>query len=215
MANRRGECALAFGLLIFVAVSAHGSDQTTANGVDSATAGDSAQEATRGGKPVVTLKTTLGDIQIELDSENAPISVENFLSYLDKGFYDGTIFHRVIPGFMVQGGGFTSDMDKKDTDPQIKNEATNGLKNERGTLAMARTSVVDSATAQFFINLVDNDFLNHTSTDTRGYGYAVFARVISGMDVVDKIGGVPTGTKGGHQNVPNQAVTLESAKRAK
>ncbi len=164
-------------------------------------------------KPVVILTTSKGTIEIELDNEKAPISAENFLAYVDSGHYDGTIFHRVIPGFMVQGGGFTADMDQKDTKAPIKNEATNGLKNDRGTLAMARTNVVDSATSQFFVNVVDNEFLNHSSPDPRGYGYAVFGRVASGMDVVDAIVGVPTGNRGGHGDVPNEPIVIESAKR--
>ena len=165
------------------------------------------------GPAMVILTTSKGEIEIELDSEKAPISSENFLAYVDAGHYDGTIFHRVIPGFMVQGGGFTPDMDQKSTKDPIKNEATNGLKNDRGTLAMARTGVVDSATAQFFINVVDNDFLNHSSPDPRGYGYAVFGKVTKGMDVVDAIVGVPTGSKGGHQDVPSEPIVIESAKR--
>lgn len=163
--------------------------------------------------PVVILTTSKGTIEIELDTENAPISVENFLAYVDSGHFDGTIFHRVIPGFMVQGGGFTSDMKQKDTLPPIKNEATNGLKNKRGTLSMARTSVVDSATSQFFINVADNTSLDHTKPNPRGYGYAVFATVTSGMDVVDAIVGVPTHNKGGHGDVPKESITIESAKR--
>ncbi len=162
---------------------------------------------------MVILTTSKGEIEIELDTEKAPISSENFLAYVDSGHFDDTIFHRVIPGFMVQGGGFTADMQQKPTKDPIKNEATNGLKNDRGTLAMARTSVVDSATAQFFINVVDNDFLNHSSPDDRGYGYAVFGKVTKGMDVVDAIVGVPTGTKGGHQDVPNEPIVIQSAKR--
>jgi peptidyl-prolyl cis-trans isomerase A (cyclophilin A) len=164
----------------------------------------------KGGKTVVTMKTSLGDVKIELDSERAPITVENFLTYVDDGFYDGTVFHRVIPNFMVQGGGFDSAMKQKSTRPSIKNEARNGLKNETGTLAMARTSDPDSASSQFFINLVDNDFLNNGSRD---FGYAVFARVIGGMDVVEKIAAVPTGNSGGHQNVPLDPVKIVSITR--
>ncbi len=166
--------------------------------------------AAPGGKILVTMKTSLGDVRIELDSERAPISVENFLAYVDDGFYDGTVFHRVIPNFMVQGGGFDSDMNQKSTRPSIKNEAKNGLKNEAGTLAMARTSDPDSASSQFFINLVDNDFLNNGSRD---FGYAVFARVVGGMDIVEKIAAVPTGNSSGHQNVPLDPVTLVSITR--
>ena len=161
---------------------------------------------------MVTLTTTLGLIEVELDTEKAPLSTENFLKYVDDRHFDGTVFHRVIPGFMIQGGGFTADFAQKPTRDAIKNEANNGLKNARGTLAMARTNVVDSATAQFFVNLKDNDFLNHGGRD---FGYAVFGRVVSGMDVVDKIGGVATGTKGPHQDVPKTPVVIESAKRKK
>jgi peptidyl-prolyl cis-trans isomerase A (cyclophilin A) len=171
-----------------------------------------AGEAAKGGKPVVTLTTTLGVIEVELDTEKAPLSAENFLEYVEAGHFDGTIFHRVIPGFMVQGGGFSEEFVQKRTRAPIKNEANNGLKNTRGTLAMARTNVVDSATAQFFINLKDNDFLNHGGRD---FGYAVFGRVVSGMDVVDKIAGVQTGTKGPHSDVPKTAVVIESARRKK
>src|SRR3972149_3391924 len=138
------------------------------------------------GSPMVVMKTSMGTIKIELDEAKAPVTVKNFLAYVDEGFYDGTIFHRVIDGFMVQGGGFTADMTQKPTKPAIKNEAGNGLKNLRGTIVMARTSVVDSATAQFFINVVDNAFLDHRDETPGGFGYAVFGRVVEGMDVVDK-----------------------------
>lgn len=158
---------------------------------------------------MVVLKTSLGDIQIELFSEQAPISVQNFLTYVKTGFYNGTIFHRVIPGFMIQGGGMNPKMQQKPTRPPIKNEADNGLKNTRGTLAMARTQIKDSATAQFFINVADNDFLDHGERD---FGYAVFAKIIEGMDVVDKIAAVPTGSSGMHQDVPLKPVVIESAK---
>ena len=161
---------------------------------------------------MVMLTTTLGVIEVEVDTEKAPVSAENFLKYVDDGFFDKTIFHRVIPGFMIQGGGFTSDLQQKPARAAIKNEAKNGVKNARGTLAMARTNVVDSATAQFFINVADNVFLNHAGPDAR-FGYAVFGRVISGMDVVDKIAGVPTARKGPHENVPTTPVVIESAKR--
>jgi peptidyl-prolyl cis-trans isomerase A (cyclophilin A) len=159
---------------------------------------------------MVTMKTSLGDVQIELDADKAPITVENFLAYVDDGFYDGTVFHRVIPNFMVQGGGFDESMSQKPTRPPIENEAKNGFLNQTGTLAMARTSDPNSATAQFFINLVDNDFLDHGSRD---YGYAVFARVVGGMDVVQQIAGVPTGNRGGHQNVPLDPVSIVSITR--
>lgn len=170
---------------------------------------------TKGDKvnPHVVIETSMGQIEIELFQEQAPISTKNFLEYVDKGFYNGTIFHRVINNFMVQGGGFVKDMSQKPTAAPIKNEATNGLKNDKYTLAMARTSVVDSATAQFFINVKDNDFLNHTSPDPRGYGYAVFGKVVGGQDVVDKIKAVPTGTKAGMQDVPTTVVEIKTAKR--
>ncbi|MFC1610349.1 peptidylprolyl isomerase [Myxococcota bacterium] len=143
-------------------------------------------------KDVVVLETTEGNITIKCFTDKAPISCKNFFAYVDEGFYNGTVFHRIIPTFMIQGGGFTEDLKKKDTKDPIKNEADNGLKNTRGTLAMARTMVVDSATAQFFINVAENKALDHRSEDTRGYGYAVFGEVIDGMDVVDKIKSVKT-----------------------
>lgn len=161
----------------------------------------------------VVMETSLGNIEIEVDGEKAPISSKNFLQYVDDKFYDGTIFHRVIKGFMIQGGGFTEKMDQKKTREQIKNEAGNGLKNVKGTLAMARTSVVDSATAQFFINVVDNDFLDHQDETPRGFGYAVFGKVTSGMDVVEKIRAVPTGNKNGMDDVPTTPVVIKSIKR--
>jgi cyclophilin family peptidyl-prolyl cis-trans isomerase len=160
---------------------------------------------------MVVLETTKGNVTIELYAEQAPVSVENFLAYVDARHFDGTIFHRVIPGFMVQGGGFTEGMQQKPTRDPIKNEADNGLKNERGTLAMARTSDIHSATSQFFVNVADNAFLDHGGRD---FGYAVFGRVADGMDVVDDIVGVPTGGKGGHQDVPLEPIVIRSAKRA-
>ncbi|MES2965048.1 MAG: peptidylprolyl isomerase [Bdellovibrionota bacterium] len=163
--------------------------------------------------PHVVIETSMGQIEIELYQEQAPISTKNFLEYAEKGFYNGTIFHRVINNFMVQGGGFNKDMSQKPTSAPIKNEATNGLKNEKYTLAMARTSVVDSATAQFFINVKDNEFLNHSSPTPQGYGYAVFGKVVGGQDVVDKIKAVPTGTKAGMQDVPTTVVEIKSTKR--
>jgi cyclophilin family peptidyl-prolyl cis-trans isomerase len=159
----------------------------------------------------VTLTTSLGAIEIDLFDDAAPGTVENFLQYVDDGFFDGTIFHRVIPGFMVQGGGMTTDMKEKKTRDPIQNEAENGKKNVRGTLAMARTSDIHSATAQFFINLSDNNFLDHGSRD---FGYAVFGRVTTGMDVVDRIAAVPTGRKGHHNDVPVDPVTIEKAVRS-
>jgi peptidyl-prolyl cis-trans isomerase A (cyclophilin A) len=159
-------------------------------------------------KSVVLVKTSLGNIKIELMQRESPITVKNFLSYVEAGYYSGTILHRVIPGFMVQGGGFTSDMKVKKTGQPIKNEASNGLKNDRGTIAMARTSAPDSATSQFFINLVNNDNLNRPMPD--GHGYAVFGRVIEGMDVVDKIASVSTGMTMGFPNVPKTPVVIKS-----
>lgn len=170
--------------------------------------------------PVVVLETSMGTIKVELYADKAPITVANFLAYTDDKFFDETIFHRVIgkenkgDDFMIQGGGFTADMNQKKTKGQIKNEATNGLKNDRGTLAMARTNVVDSATAQFFINLKDNDFLNHRNTSDSGFGYCVFGKVIEGMDVVEKIKAVKTTNKNGMGDVPVEAITIKSARRA-
>lgn len=160
--------------------------------------------------PSVVLSTSHGDITLELLADKAPVTVENFLSYVDDGFFDDTVFHRVIPDFMIQGGGFTKDMRQKSTKSPIKNEADNGVKNARGTIAMARTSDIHSATAQFFINLKDNAFLDHGSRD---FGYAVFGRVTDGMDVVDKIAGVKTGRHGPHADVPAEPVVIRSAAR--
>jgi len=159
----------------------------------------------------VQLQTTQGVITIELDAEKAPKSVENFLSYVRKGHYDNTIFHRVIKNFMIQGGGFEPGMKQKDTDAPIENEAGNGLKNDRYTVAMARTNAPHSATAQFFINVVDNDFLNFSSPTPQGFGYAVFGKVVEGTDVVDAIKGVRTGSSGFHQDVPMDDVVIEKA----
>jgi peptidyl-prolyl cis-trans isomerase A (cyclophilin A) len=165
--------------------------------------------------PTLVLETNLGKIKIELFQKEAPISVKNFLDYAKSGFYDGTIFHRVIPGFMIQGGGFTADLSVKSTKPPIKNEATNGLKNDRGTLAMARTNVVDSASSQFFVNVANNDFLNHREGGPEAYGYAVFGKVISGMDVVDKIAATQTGMQKGFSDVPVKPVIIKSVKIVK
>ncbi len=156
------------------------------------------------------MSTILGDMILELDAENAPKTVENFVSYASSGFYDGTIFHRVINNFMVQGGGFDADMRQKTTEAPIDNEANNGLKNNRGTIAMARTMDPHSATAQFFINVSDNDFLNHTAENMQGWGYAVFGQVVEGQEVLDKIRMVPTGSQAGHQDVPVDPVVIES-----
>ncbi len=168
-------------------------------------------QAQAGGKTMVTLQTTKGDIVLELDAEKAPQTTKNFLQYVKDGFYDGTIFHRVIPGFMVQGGGFTKDMTQKLTRAPIENEAQNGLKNDRYTIAMARTQDPHSATAQFFINVADNDFLNHSAPTMQGWGYAVFGRVVKGQDVVDAIAGVPTSSRYPHQNVPVKDVVIKKA----
>lgn len=159
----------------------------------------------------VKMTTSLGDIIIAVDNENAPISAANFLTYVKEGFYNGTIFHRVIPGFMAQAGGFDTNFSEKDGHDTIKNEANNGLKNTRGTLAMARTSAPHSASSQFFINYKDNDFLNYRSQTAQGWGYAVFAEVVEGMDIVDKMAEQPTGSKGGHQDVPSTDIVIEKA----
>ena len=158
----------------------------------------------------ILMTTTLGPMTLELDADNAPKTVENFLSYVSNGFYDGTIFHRVINNFMVQGGGFTADMEQKATQAPIENEANNGLENALGTIAMARTQDPHSATAQFFINVQDNDFLNHTGENMQGWGYAVFGKVTDGEDVLDKIRCVQTGSQAGHQDVPVEPIIIES-----
>lgn len=162
-------------------------------------------------QPKVKLTTTLGEFTIQLNSEKAPISVKNFLTYVEEGFYNGTVFHRVIPGFMAQGGGFDTDFEQKPVNDPIKNEADNGLKNLRGTLAMARTNVPDSATAQFFVNYKDNAFLDHTSPTPSGWGYTVFGEVIAGMDVIDEMAKKPTGSRGMHQDVPKTDIVIEKA----
>jgi peptidyl-prolyl cis-trans isomerase B (cyclophilin B) len=167
-------------------------------------------ETNQGKNPVVTVATNKGTIRIELDAAKAPITTQNFLDYVNDGYYNGLIFHRVIPGFMIQGGGFDSQMKQKGTKAPIKNEAGNGLKNQTGSIAMARTNVVDSATAQFFINVKDNDFLNQKNTSADGFGYAVFGQVIEGMDVVRAIEKVKTGNRGMHQDVPVDAVLINS-----
>jgi cyclophilin family peptidyl-prolyl cis-trans isomerase len=200
--------ALPLASLVLAAVSASAMPQDKAN-------------------PVVEMKTSLGTVRIELFQDKAPITVKNFLGYVDDKFYDGTVFHRVIADFMIQGGGFdaTDPISEKRTKSPIKNEADNGVKNERGTLAMARTNVVDSATAQFFINVKNNDFLNHREKSQRGYGYAVFGKVIEGMEVVDKIRAVETGSAAAvardgerkqetvFQDVPKTKVVIESVRR--
>jgi peptidyl-prolyl cis-trans isomerase B (cyclophilin B) len=168
--------------------------------------------AAQAANPVVELTTSLGPVRIELYPDKAPKTVENFLQYARDRFYDGTIFHRVIPGFMVQGGGFTPDMEQKKTREPIANEAQNGLKNTTGTVAMARTPNPHSASAQFFINVADNEFLNFTGPTQQGFGYCVFGRVTQGMDVVSKIVAVPTGSRGGHQNVPVKPVVIQGVR---
>lgn len=178
-----------------------------------ATSGVAAQEK-KTKNPVVVMETFLGSIKIELFEGKAPISVKNFLDYVNSGFYEGTIFHRVIADFMIQGGGLTADMVRKPARAPIKNEATNGLSNTRGTIAMARTSEVDSASSQFFINVIDNKGLDHREKTPDGFGYAVFGRVVEGMDVVDKIRYVKTGMKAGNQNVPLEPVVIKSVKLA-
>jgi len=165
-----------------------------------------------GGEEMVIFETTLGEITIELYAEQAPITVENFIGYVESGFYDDTLFHRVIPGFVVQGGGFASGLNRKETRAAIENEATNGLENLRGTLSMARTNEVNSATSQFFINLVDNAFLNHRDTTPEGYGDAVFGRVVEGFDIVESIASQPTTTVGFFSDVPVDEIKILSAR---
>lgn len=184
-----------------------------AAGANAAAANSTTNE---GAKPMTTdtrvkLQTNQGDIVIELNAEKAPKTADNFLKYVRDGFYDGTVFHRVINNFMIQGGGFEAGMKQKKTNDPVENEANNGLKNDRYTVAMARTSDPHSATAQFFINVADNDFLNHTAPTTNGWGYAVFGKVVEGTDVVDKIKGVKTGSRGFHQDVPAEDVIIEKA----
>ncbi|TCO75687.1 peptidylprolyl isomerase [Chromatocurvus halotolerans] len=159
---------------------------------------------------MITIRTTFGEITLELDAERAPRTVENFIAYARSGHYDGTIFHRVINNFMIQGGGFDTDMKQRPTRDPIENEADNGLKNDFGTIAMARTMDPHSATAQFFLNVKDNDFLNHSGKTMQGWGYTVFGKIVSGEDVLEKIRNVPTTSRGGHQDVPKEAVIIES-----
>ncbi len=170
------------------------------------------QENTMSNMPVVQLETSMGNITIELNEEKAPKTVENFLNYVKSGHYEGTIFHRVIDGFMIQGGGMDAEMNEKKTNAPIENEADNDLKNDKGTIAMARTQDPHSATSQFFINVKDNDFLNHSGKNAQGWGYTVFGKVTSGMDVIEKMRGVPTGRFGMHADVPKEPITIQSAK---
>lgn len=173
-----------------------------------------AAEADAAANPIVVMTTNLGSVEIELFPDKAPETVENFLKYVDDGFYNGTIFHRVIPSFMIQGGGYEENRNRKETREPVKNEADNGLKNEVGTIAMARTSIPDSATAQFFINVKDNGFLDHKSKTPQGYGYAVFGKVAAGMDVVKAIENSPTEDGGGaFKNLPKEPITIESMAR--
>ena len=176
-----------------------------------ATTSSTTQGNTMSTNPKVLLQTNKGDITLELDAEKAPNTTQNFLNYVNAGFYNGTIFHRVINNFMIQGGGFEVGMKQKETNAPIENEANNGLKNHRYTIAMARTNDPHSASAQFFINVADNDFLNHTNPTPNGWGYAVFGKVVEGTDVVDSIKGVKTGNKGFHQDVPVEDVIIENA----
>lgn len=188
-------------------------DKANAEANEKPKAEDKKIQNKKGEKMVVLFETNQGNFKVKLNAEKAPVTVENFLKYVDDGFYNGTIFHRVIKGFMIQGGGFTADLTQKQTRATIKNEANNGLLNKRGTIAMARTMDPHSASAQFFVNLVDNGFLDFKSEDIRGWGYAVFGEVIEGMDVVEKIGAVKTKTQKGYDDVPEAVVEVKSAKR--
>lgn len=179
------------------------------------THGLSGQAQAAGGKPVIKLTTTKGDIILELDREKAPVTTENFIQYVKDGFYDGTIFHRVIDNFMIQGGGFTPDMDQKDTRETITNEANNGLKNDKYTIAMARTPHPHSASSQFFINVKNNDFLNHSAPNADGWGYAVFGKVVEGFEVVDAVAKVKTGNRGMHGDVPAEPIIITKAEVVK
>ncbi len=208
---------IAAGLLLVAAACSNTSKPTEGSSPSAAAPAKVAPAAPTqlpaGAKPIVVIETSKGTIEAELDGDKAPISVKNFLSYIEKKHYDGTIFHRVIgppKNFMIQGGGFTPDMVQKPTLPPIKNEAGNGLLNDRGTLAMARTRIVDSATSQFFINLKHNDFLDHRDDSDAGFGYAVFGKVTKGMDVVDAIASVPTGMKNMMGDVPLEPIVIKS-----
>jgi cyclophilin family peptidyl-prolyl cis-trans isomerase len=204
--NRRRLAAIALACLFPLALPAGAQTKTVA------AKPANCLDKLKGSTPMkVKLTTSLGAITLELDQAKAPISAENFVNYVQSGHYDGTIFHRVIDGFMIQGGGFTKDMKQKPTRDPIKNEGANGLKNDLYTVAMARTGVRDSATSQFFINVKQNDFLNYTGENPQGWGYAVFGKVVEGTDVVDKLRKVPTGNAGMHQNVPLEPVMIEKA----
>ena len=202
---------LAFFVGTFVLV--HGENQTTPSPTPTEAAGPTPTPLPKTIR--ATLKTSLGDIELELNAEKAPITVQNFLQYIDSGFYKDTLFHRVIPKFMIQGGGFTKGMVEKKGQPPIINEAANGLSNLRGTIAMARTQNVNSATSQFYINLVDNTYLDHSDNIAKNYGYCVFGKVTKGMEVVDKIAAVPTTIVGQYQNVPKQDLVILDIKVSK
>ncbi|MFM8412125.1 MAG: peptidylprolyl isomerase [Alphaproteobacteria bacterium] len=209
--SRIGLAALATCLLFATTVRAAETEAPPAKAKEAAPA-----QAAPGKNPVVQVKTSLGSFDVELYPDKAPATVKNFLAYVDSGFYDGTVFHRVIRDFMIQGGGMTKDLQQKPTNPPVKNEADNGLKNTLGTVAMARTSAVDSATSQFFVNTKDNAFLDHRGKTPTGWGYTVFGKVVSGLDVVRKIEAVETGSgKGGLQDVPKTPVVIESVKLQK
>lgn len=220
-----GAAALAAGIACFAGgCSAKGGSGTTPSkaakapaaspGTGPATSRRPETSPAKADRPVVVIETSLGMIRAELWADRAPETVANFLRYVDEKFYDGLIFHRVIPGFMIQGGGFSPEMRSKSTGPEITNEAAADLRNDRGTLAMARTGEINSATSQFFINLVDNDALNHTDNTPRGFGYCVFGKVVDGMDVVDRIAQAPTGNKGPYSNVPVEVIVIKTIRRA-
>lgn len=201
---------LGFGSLI-LPLFLMGCTNTTATQTPSTNITTNSKDTQMSDMPVVQLNTSMGEIVIELNAEKAPKTVENFVSYVKSGHYDGTIFHRVIPDFMIQGGGMDADMNEKSTNAPIENEADNGLKNEEGTIAMARTQDPHSATSQFFINVKNNAFLNHSGKNMQGWGYTVFGKVTSGMDVIEKMRSVPTGRFGMHADVPKEPVVINSA----
>lgn len=204
---------LRFGFAILAALFVLNSPRVDAAEARTASPSATPNKGKTVSNPVVIIETSKGPIEAELWEDKAPITVKNFLAYVDDKFYDNTIFHRVIPNFMIQGGGMTADMKEKQTKAPIKNEASSELKNVRGTLAMARTNVVDSATSQFFINTVDNDFLNHSGTGPQTFGYAVFGKVTKGLETLDAISKVATGDSGFHQNVPTQPVIIQSIRK--
>lgn len=207
-----GSAAIAAALLLAAPAARAAGTATPAATASPAPAGAAKSAGKATANPVVVFQTTLGRFEVELYPDKAPLTVKNFLGYVEAKQYDGTIFHRVIRDFMIQGGGMTADLSEKPTREPVRNEADNGLRNEVGAIAMARTSQVDSATAQFFINTKDNEFLNHRAKTPSGWGYAVFGKVISGLDVVRKIEAVKTGNRGVHQDVPATAVVIESVR---